>query len=355
MESGSSTPHRMKTSHRTLQVVVAVGLVAAGVRLSSHALAGQPAAIPPATSTGKSSPYDLEIADGKLILPAGKVEATLDNVVDALRDHYPEANIVLAPGLAKLIVADLKLRAGSLLDQLEGLRVATDAKFEIQPPNMAGSTIDPTTGIPRQGSKPNTGLFVLRDPPPIGPRERVVEAFNIGPYLRWMHLQRLEGHPKPEAPKDEADDRALADDQALTKLISIIQNTINDFKSNSADVDRPSCQYHPGATLLVVIGNIDSVEIARKIVNALPGMSAVANSAGLRYELSERERERLVGGGYPPEGQASAEEAFRARYGLPRVTPPSSQQGPDDDTPRAAVPNPAAQKANQHPAPGSRK
>ena len=326
VKDGTSTQDqtRMRTSIGIRRIIVATGLAATLVGQSQHVLGGQPTASPPATTPidTKVSGYNLEIIDGKLVLPGGKVEATLGNVVDALRDQYTEANLVLAPGLAKLKVADLKLRAGRLLDELEGLRVATGGKFEVQAPASPVSTVDPTTGLPREGAKPNVGLFVLRDLRQAGPRERVVEAFNIGPYLEWLGFEWLRKHPNPNAQQKHD-----SEDEALREIEEIIESTITDFSADSGEVQKPTWQYHRGATLLVVIGNLDSVEIARKIVNALPGMSTRTDSA----------RAGRYGPGSPsPEDRAAAEDAFRKRYGLaPRAqtTNPSLNTEPGQNTP----------------------
>jgi len=118
--------------------------------------------------------------------------------------------------------------------------------------------------------------------------------------------------------------KPATDELAVDEICNIIRDTISDFKGNAGDADQPKWQYHRGATLLVVIGNIESVEIARKIVNALPGMSAIADSARARYGL-----------GAPSPGdaasRAAAEEAFRARYGFIRSSPPVNQ--PQNSTP----------------------
>lgn len=304
----------MKTSNRIFERLVAAGLVAALTHFSRSALAGQAVATPPATSSvPKSSGYNLEIVDGKLILPGGKVEATLGNVVEALRDHYAEANIVVAPGLARLRVADLKLRAGRLLDELEGLRVATSHEFEIQSPSVAASTIDPTTGLPREGAKPNAGLFMLRENQSTGARERVVEAFNIGPYLNWITANKhVDAAQKRESEQD-----------ALHEVIEMIQETIMQFKGDIGDAEQPSCRYHPGATLLVVIGRMDSVEIARKIVNALPGMNAMVDLATVRNGPTA----------LPSDQRTAAEEAFRKRYGLDPAKPAAGQPGKPQPAP----------------------
>ena len=123
--------------------------------------------------------YDLEIVDGILVLDGRKMEATLANVVDALRTRYQDANIAVAPGLGKLKISDLKLRAGQLTDELEAVRVASGNKFDIKGPGGV-PVIDPNTGRPLNESS-NSGLFVLQGPPATEQSERYVEAFNIEP------------------------------------------------------------------------------------------------------------------------------------------------------------------------------
>src|SRR5262249_2359842 len=132
--------------------------------------------------------YDLEIVDGQLLRNGRKIEATLANAVDAARDRYPEANIVLSPGLGKIKIADLKLRAGLLADELEALRVASGGKFDVQGASGPNPPIDPNTGMPVAGARNlNTGLFVLHQA--TAQNERVVAAMNIGPYLEWLRHQ----------------------------------------------------------------------------------------------------------------------------------------------------------------------
>ena len=149
---------------------------------------------PPSPAGPTQSGYDLEIQDGQLVSSGNErgLEATLGNVVDALRDRYTKANLVVAPGLAKMKIADLKLRAGNLAEELEALRVASGLKFEwvgagSAGPNIApgagAQAVDPTTGqlIAIPTTETNAGLFVLREPTPTPETSRTVEAFNIGP------------------------------------------------------------------------------------------------------------------------------------------------------------------------------
>ena len=265
--------------------------------------AEKPLEAPATTADVKPAPYDLQIVNGKLLRPNGPVEPTLANVIDVLREQYTEANIILAPGLSKLMVGDLKLRAGKLNEELEAVRVASDDRFELQTPGQSIPRIDPNTGLPTAGTGGiNTGLFVLREAP-LGPQgRRIVEAFNVGPYLEFLRNKtQEEGHP------------VLEEGQSLEEIEKIINETIKAFREQSSDADQPSFQYHPGATLLIVIGKVDSVETARKIVNALPGMDGGPHAVTIRTEQ-----------------QRAADAAFRARYGL---MPHSSSAGQPANAP----------------------
>jgi hypothetical protein len=256
---------------------------------------------PPAAQQERlNTDYDLQIVDGQLIRPSGKGEAMLPNVIDALRDQYTQANIVLSPSLAKVKVGDLKLRAGHLDEELEAVRVASGEKFQVHASGRPNPTVDPTTGLPpTQDLSINSGLFVLREAPPTAQSQKIVEAFNIGPYLEWL------GH------RPTADQRGNPENEGLSEIYRVIGETIHDFQGDSNDANVPKCQYHHGATLLVVIGTVESVEIARKIVNALPGMSAAESGRG-QPSSTRTAQER------------AAEDAFRARYGMLPRTPATS-------------------------------
>ncbi len=259
------------------------------------------------------SGYDLEIKDGQLVnAPKGRgTEATLGNVVDALRDQYTTANIVLAPGLAKLKISDLKLRAGHLADELEAIRVASGAKFDWMGPGSAGpnippsltTKIDPTTGQPTAAAaaESNTGLFVVREPAPTPETERTVEAFNIGPYFQWLR--------EKQDPKEAQDHREQEVAKNLNELEQIIQVTLNSLKQGGP-VEMPSFRFHRGANLLIVTGTRDAVEVARKVVNALPEQSG---SSGMEA------------GGAGGSGFEGMSPELRKRYGLLPSTPAPSR------------------------------
>jgi hypothetical protein len=242
----------------------------------------------------------LQILDGQLVRPTGNVEGNLGNVIDALRDEYPEANIVMSPGLAKVKVGDLKLRAGRLTEELEAVRVASGEKFDLQTPGEAVRHIDPTTGLPiGSTNSPYAGLFVLREAQSPSQPQRMVEAFNVGPYLEWL------GRRPP------GERKGSPEQEGLDELQQMISQTVVDLKGEEHPDNQVRWRYHRGATLLVIIGSPDSVEIARKIVNALPGMFPAQAQANANRTAQQR----------------AAEDAFRARYGLAPRDPSAAQPG----------------------------
>ena len=50
-------------------------------------------------------------------------------MVELLRERHDGANLVLSPGLPRIKIMNLKLRATSLEQELEALRVASGNKF----------------------------------------------------------------------------------------------------------------------------------------------------------------------------------------------------------------------------------
>ena len=256
---------------------------------NSRAEGERPSTSSPAAPEAKA--YDLEIYNGMLLAKgapsesASGLKATLKQVVNRLRENYPEANIVMPLGLADVPVGDLKLRSGSLWDELEAVRVASDGKFEWKGPGMDGfvgregwfrpaapSGIDPTTGLPPKEMRfPNSGLFVLRESPPAPEGQRAVEAFNIGPYLDWFAEKRApELGLKPDHPDYQASVHAIAYDgrDQLTKMITGTLALFNEGRTEHTP--EPKFEFHEGARLLVVIGTREAIEITRQIVSALP-------------------------------------------------------------------------------------
>jgi len=263
---------------------------------------------PVATSEASSDArWDLNIMNGLLRRQDGKtVPATLGNVIDYLRDMFP-ANLVLAPGVGQVKVGDLKLASFQWEPALDALKVASGNAFVWKrrtDPNAIG-VIDPTTGIPVSGgaggeSEGREGLLMLTldDSGEIpGPR-RMVEVFNLGGYLRGQD-------------KDKQD-------KSLNEITRIIDETLSDFDLGQ---DRLSLRFkfHSGASLLVVSGSPGGVDVARKVILALPETSSSKVQ--------------------PSSNEDAARAAFRRRYGLDLATPqqqepPAGVAAPPSRTPK---------------------
>src|SRR6266404_4714591 len=210
--------NRKECAMKTHLLRVRTGTYACLILLSpgfGNVLRAQGAPQKPASTAEMSPPrYDLEVVDGNLFRDGKVLEATLGNVVDVLRERYPDANIVLSPGLAKLKVSDLKLRAGRLEDELEALRIASGEKFGVQAHAGPNGPMDPATGLPMHGNKAGSDLFILRGE--VSPT-RTIEAFNIDPYLQWVS-KRQEDLPK-----------------SLEELKSMIRDAISQLNPNEPE------------------------------------------------------------------------------------------------------------------------
>ena len=330
-------PMKPSAQHHPLRS--ALSLIAAFALLAAPAPGAEkkpPESAKPSHAPALSSDYDISIVDGVFVWEGQKLEPTLGNLIDALRERYSEANIALAPGLAKLKISDLKLRTGRLTDELEAIRVASGGKFAwlcpgSPEPNMPVGPLamDPRTGLPRPAPDANTGLFILRDPAPTEENERVVEAFNIGPYLEWVTGRT---NPAQETLMSHKDPKAQHDAEVpedVDKLNLMIRETIATLKQGKFnDTDQPSFQFHRGANLLVVIGTREAVDVARKVVSALPGQAFLGGRApgsGPHF-----------GSEAGPSPASAQDEAFRRRYGLgPAPTPAPGAIDPTTGLPAA--------------------
>jgi hypothetical protein len=231
----------------------------------------------------------------------------LATVADALRDIWPEANIVLAPEVANLQVADLKLRSPrDLGEALEALRVATGYRFEWRKgmPGAGGMT-DPATGLPTALPKQparESSLYVLdlgidAQGHPLERARRMVEVFNLGGYL-----DHLQAHDPKEV------------DQTLVEIDGTVIETQGGLRGgNVPENDRPHFQFHRSTRLLVVTGPPDAIEVARKVVGALTGQPIAGD--------------RVPFGAVPDANPRAAQAAFASRYGV-RLPEPAAPPAP---------------------------
>jgi hypothetical protein len=157
-------------------------------------------------------------------------------------------------------------------------------------------------------------------------------------YLEWLKQDGVKGG---ESKFDEIVTSNL--DEIRQIIASTIKHPYLNRQHENAQI--PGLNFHRGANLLVVIGTRESVDIARKIISALPGgpgHAAATNfsadggdgwanpapSSTLTPGSNFRERLKVTLPPAPSSTQ-SAEEAFRRRFGLA----PGTSTGPNGPPP----------------------
>jgi hypothetical protein len=239
-----------------------------------------------------SEPYALQIEEGTILRKGVKLPATLGQVVDALREMYPKANLVASPEVTDLMVADLKLRSAELEETLEAVRVASGERFVWRRNGDQPGAIDPTTGLPVPSQPAKGASLYLLTAAPGGPptkARREVEVFNLRGYIATVNAGQ--------------DEKAIED--SLRKVQEIVRDTLERLNQGSAQ--GLDYQFHSGADLLIVIGPREAIEVARKVVEALPGQPVSVSSRPVP------EPEPIGPNAQPTDKQR---EMFMRRYGL---------------------------------------
>jgi hypothetical protein len=241
---------------------------------STAAAKGEP------TATKPVSIYDLEINGGLLLWTGNarndgqvQLQASLQNVVDLLRELHPEANFALSPSLAEIVIGDLKMRTSTVEEKLEAIRLASGSDFTWR--NTQQGSIDPQTGLPvtpGAGAKPGPPLYLLEASAAATKPRLQVEAFNIGTYLNSFSTTSGKG-------TDEQVRGRLSEIERLTLETVKEYETISRTMSPTAKpLHSPSIRFHPGANLMIVIGEPEVVAVAGKVIGALPGARRSAGS-----------------------------------------------------------------------------
>lgn len=310
--------------------------VCAAILLASPRPANAADAKPTPSPAPSQQHWELLISQGALQRPDGAAHpATLRNVVDYLVELHP-ANVVLAPTLGDIEIQNLKLAGFRWESALEALRIASGNQFVWAVQGAAAET-DPASGAPaRPVYRDVSDLYVLEPDPATAHRASggVVEVFNLGGYLQG-----------------KGQDSAQVS-LALEELRLILSESLRQVRESSGlggPEVAPSIRFHERANLLVLVGTAEQVDVARKIILALPGATASQASAGTTYGAG------MMGGGGAPGGVGSGggggfgggvgagfggggfggtgmSEAMMMRYGLmPR---PPAQPGSGTGAPR---------------------
>jgi hypothetical protein len=171
-------------------------------------------------------------------------QATVAKLAEHLREQG--WNVILSPGTEKIRISDLQLRSADARLIAEALSIASGGTMHV---NVRPGPVD-------------TLIIMSRQRP-----SRRLEVFNVSGYLSSNPLlAEFEAHEKLTSAAVEEMTRRVREIEVL------VIGTLHDLtRSEFADHEQMEFQFHPGTRLLIVIGTDQAIDVARKIINALPG------------------------------------------------------------------------------------
>jgi hypothetical protein len=223
--------------------------------------------------------FEIDIQDGSLLMASIKdrvnikqlwgpgtvasVPATIENIGKYLSAADTNLNLVVSPDAAEVTIQNLKLRAADIAELMQALTYATQGA-------VRGNQI--SGGTPHPG--PSRFWAISGRPTP--PTEQTVEVFNLSGFID--HLNQA------------ANKNSKSLDEELTEIKKIILDTVIHLKQGHLqDKDTPSFSFHPGTGLFIVIGTPTAAEVARKIVNALPGQPQPGSAQMVDLHIPKKE------------------------------------------------------------------
>jgi hypothetical protein len=244
----------------------------------------------------------------------------LEDVVDVLREQYPDANFVLSPGLGRsIVIEDIKIHHLNAGDALSALKIASGSQFEWRTRDQLFQ-IDPATGLPVEQAR-STELYFLTAAQSAKPKVQI-EAFNLSGYLASVK----------SGPTNSSSEERI--NQEIDRIQKLVLDTLQHYKAylreelkTAKPLKDPSLQFHSGANLLVVMGEPDVVMMVSKIIRALPGVQPTAS----RYS-------------YDPYGNV-ADPFIQAMPAFPPRSLPGMEEPP------TILPAPTSGATVSHPAP----
>ena len=210
-----------------------------------------------ASATTPDVQYDVQIENGDLLLAPLKghadmnaimaafnvptdangsfpsVPATIGNLAKYLRLWNTNLNLIISPGATDVKISDLKLHTGDMNALLSALYVATDGNVSCRA--LTGKDI-----------------WGIKDEPAANVSHRTVEVFNLSGYINTL---------------GKSDETFIH--QRLEEIERLTNETIEGLYEGR--LQHPGFRFHPGTSLLIVTGDVDAINVTRKIINALPG------------------------------------------------------------------------------------
>ena len=266
---------RLTSTLGLLAATVLVILICASAPAQTADPNQPPAAVERVSSQPEGPQFDLEVSNGRFVLSPGQTNgpiATVGNLIKRVQELDPNVNIILSPGVADVALTDFRLHAVTLprvlttLPGLTGNRVGLTESFAGRGRGGRGSLA--STGSVYMVGFVDANVFYGGGGGGVGFANtrpvRQVEVFNINNYLNTLKPPR----PDPAS----ATERAVTMNgvQSIEELIAqTLGSLLNQSPLNAAD--RPDYFFHEGTGLFVVVGSPQAIDVASKIISALPG------------------------------------------------------------------------------------
>jgi hypothetical protein len=218
----------------------------------------------------------------------GSAPASMGHAVKVLRELYPNATFAIDPRVADVPVTDLIIRADDPMTDLEALRTSCGGRFSIvHEPNMASAS-----GAAEQNPLYSIVYNNATEAKPSSGEDRQIECFNLTRYLeREKALNKDETNTNKGQPGGFGAGTHAA--EAIARLQEIIQKSIADFDPS---IDQPHFQFYADAQMLIVVGPERAIDVAAKVIQALPGQDTLTGNffGGGGYSADRQHENRIL-------------------------------------------------------------
>jgi hypothetical protein len=252
----------------------------------SRAAVAEPAPASAAT-VRPASAEELVIANGTFVSADGRsTPATLRNVVDAITQRHPHANITMV-GVDDVIIRNVRLRWGKrvgvedtdpqdvpLAGMLTALCEASGRQFEVRPFGRNDFVLS-TGDAPKTAQRVeifNLGSLTRQDRNRAAMEEDVrryeMEYTVLGKTYGEKHPRMLEIADRIAVWKAQLAQKTPAG-QEVVKVIEQIQDVVGTTLRLKSRDALPEFKYHAGSNLLIVIGSDEAMDVTRKVIAAL--------------------------------------------------------------------------------------
>ena len=279
------------------RVLVTTVSLAVFALASSPALGQQtPAAAPPDGAVAVATPLlteHLKVENGGVWVKAGAgwLQRGADNMgsaVKALREIYPNATFAIDPRVADVLVTDVTIRSDDPMTDLEALHTSSGGRFSIvHEPNLASAS-----GVAEQNPLYSIVANSATDTKPSAGDDRQIECFNLTRYLeREKALNKDETNTNKGQPGGFGAAAHAA--EAIARLQEIIQKSIADFDPS---ISQPHFQFYADAQMLIVVGPERAIDVAAKVIQALPGQDTLTGNffGGGGYSADRQHENRIL-------------------------------------------------------------